>query len=190
VSKSREQINQFLSTIDITDKAVLDVGVQNNPASNYTKGVAKKYLTMDVDDEWKPDLVADLNYRLPTFELTGLHDIVFCLEVLEHCWHPVEAVKNLAGFTKEGGVCYISVPFINPIHDKWDFLRYTDEWFKVVLPKVGFKEVRIHYRMATEGFEILKAFYQSEGLRMSKIRQGMGDGNKLALIGLIVEARK
>lgn len=188
MSKSREQINKFLSQIDITDKSVLDVGVQNNPAKKYTKGEAKEYLTIDVDAEWGPDLVADLNDKLPSFEVAGLFDVVFCLEVMEHCWNPIQVLKNLSEFTKKGGVCYVSVPFINPIHDKWDYLRYTGEWFMRVAPMVGFTKLDINYRMA-EGNKILE-FYQEEGLRMSKIRHEMGDGKLIKMVGLFIKAYK
>jgi len=191
MSKSREKINQFLSQIDITGKTVIDVGVQNNPARKYTKGEAKTYETMDIDKEWKPDYIEDLNIDFGIMrEESGYNDIVFCLEVLEHCWNPVQAVSNLYGITKKGGVCYISVPFINPLHDKWDYLRYTPEWFEKVLPLVGFKDIVVKKRMATNGVLELMNFYRNEGLRMSKIRLKAGQSKDQALIGLFVEAHK
>jgi len=189
MSKSREQINQFLSEIDITGKTVLDVGVQDNPAYKYCRGTAEKYKTIDVDKSWNPDITVDFNNE-GAWRGCGEYDVVFCLEVLEHIWNPIEALKNLFEVTSENGVCYISVPFINPIHDKWDFLRYTPEWFEKVLPMVGFKDFDIKYRMATVGQCSLSHFYQEEGLKMSKIRKKMGDGDKINLIGLFIEAKK
>ncbi len=189
MSKSREQINHFLSQINITHKTVLDVGVQDNPAYKYCRGTASKYKTLDVDKEWNPDILADINEEYP-FHLYDSYEVVFALEVLEHCWNPIQALKNLSSFTAKDGVCYISVPFINPIHDKWDFLRYTPEWFEKVLPMVGFKEFTIHLRKATIGRDDLMKFYQGEGLKLSKIREVMGDGSLKDLIGVIVEARK
>lgn len=190
MSKSREQINKYLSQIDISNKSVLDVGVQNNPAKKYTKGEPKEYLTIDVDAEWSPDLVADLNEPMSNALIKEIKrfDVVFCLEVMEHCWNPIQVLKNLSEFTKEGGVCYISVPFINPIHDKWDYLRYTDEWFTRVATMVGFSKLDVKYRMA-EGNKILE-FYQEEGLRMSKIRHEMGDGQLIKMVGLFICATK
>ena len=189
MSKSREQINHFLNGIDIEGKLVLDVGVQNNPASNYCKGKASVYKTLDIDGQWNPDFVNDLNdYVINKNDLS--FDIVFCMEVLEHVWNPINALKNLYKYTKENGVCYISVPFINPIHDKWDYLRYTPEWFKKVLPRVGFKDIKITNRMASVGQCSLSHFYTEEGLKFSKIRKQMGDSELINLIGVIVEARK
>ncbi len=191
MSNSREQLQYYLSKIDITGKTVLDVGVRDNPASKYVKGKAKKYITLDIDNKWNPDIVADLNARMTTELKKEMirFDIVFCLEVLEHCYNPVRAVENLFNFTKDGGVCYISAPFINPLHDEWDYLRYTPEWFKKVLP-FWFKEVIINERVATEGQESLLWFYKQEGLRMSKLRYKRGEGDKLPLIGCFVKAIK
>lgn len=195
MSKSREQINQFLSGINIDGKTVLDVGVQDNPAYKYCRGTAEKYLTMDIDKEWKPNLVYDLNYfglvkELQKNNLEDRFDIVFCLEVLEHCYEPHFALLNIFDSLKDGGIAYISVPFINPIHDKWDYLRYTPEYFEKVLPQIGFSDFDIKLRKTTLGKQELMNFYQAEGLRMSKIRQQMGDGDKLDLIGLFIEAKK
>jgi len=200
MSKSREQINQFLSEINLDGKTVLDVGVQDNPAAKYCNGSARKYLTMDVDREWRPNFLYDLNDdKIDIGYLGNLvnqqhfknrFDVVFCLEVLEHCWSPVQALENLFDFTKEGGTCYISTPFINPLHDKWDYLRYTPEWFEKVLPMVGFKEFTIKKRYATLGVLDLIKFYQAEGLRMSKIRLNKGQHKDQALIGLFIEAKK
>jgi len=192
MSKSREQINQYLSQIDITGKTVLDVGVQNNPARKYTKGKPEKYMTLDIDKEWKPDVICDLNFLMSDLlrKETIKFDVVFCLEVMEHCWDPFSVIRNLFDWTKKGGVCYISVPFINPLHDKWDYLRYTPEWFEKVLPLVGFKKVVVKKRMATVGMLDLMNFYRSEGLRMSKIRLKAGQAKDQALIGLFVCAYK
>jgi hypothetical protein len=103
-------------------------------------------------------------------------------------WNPVQAVHNLSEITKE--ICYITTPFLQQIHDFWDYLRMTDEWYQTVLPKVGFKTINVKYREATDGLQHLKNFYQSEGLRMSKNRIKNGESYKLAMIGIMVEARK
>ena len=82
MSKSREKINQFLAEIDITGKTVIDVGVQNNPARKYTHGVPNLYKTIDIDEEWKPDIVGDLNIpaeiAIETENIIGDFDVVFC----------------------------------------------------------------------------------------------------------------
>lgn len=175
MSLSRNQLNKWLIKIDITGKSVLDVGAgeYNKWAMNFVRGKPKEYVTLDIDKRLKSQIVADLNKRRKDFSY-GEFDIIFCLETLEHCWDPVQVVKNLFNMLDYNGICYISTPFINPHHDKWDYLRFTGEWFYKILKRVGFREIIIKERVATEGKDLLRDFYQVEGLRVSKIRSEYG----------------
>jgi len=193
MSKSREQLNEFLSHIDIQGKSVLDVGVQDKPAKNRTKGVPESYWTLDIDESWSPDIVGDLNLPWEEFvtnvwQAREKVDVIFCLETLEHVWDPVQALKNMANVLKKGGIIYISTPFINPHHDIHDYLRYTNEWYRDVLPHVGLKVINIRERTASAGLPLLRAFYDAEGLRVSKIRPEFG--HYTYPIGYFVEAIK
>lgn len=187
MSKSREQVQAFLQSIDITGKIVLDIGVQDKPAKSWTKGEPKQYYTMDVDPQWNPDYVHDFNKPVEGY---GKFDVVFCLETMEHLWNPVQALQNIYELLKEGGIAYITSPFINPIHDTHDMLRYTDEWYEYVGSLIGFTRVKATPRVATRGEHDLLQFYAQEGLRMSKIRIQNGEGHKINHIGYIVELIK
>lgn len=197
MSKSREQLNDFLRKINIQGKEVLDLGVQDKPTSRLTKGEAKQYWTLDVDPQWKPDFVQDLNKQAMLAyveEETGHSvvisaDIIFCIETLEHCWNPVQVLENIHSWLKEGGVTYISTPFINPHHDTHDYLRYTGEWYEKTLKELGFCVVKIHERRATTGRVLLQEFYRAEGMKYSKIRQKR-DGAYTYPVGYFVEAWK
>jgi len=204
MSLSRNQLNDYLSTINIEGKTVLDVGVQDKPTSRLCLGRPTAYITLDVDPQWQPDIVADLNENVEDANLNHWQDVwelkkgsdyypkkfdlIFCIEVLEHCWNPVQAIRNLSGSLEAGGDLYLSVPFINPHHDKVDYLRYTNEWFRDVLPKFGLEVIEIVERVATLGKTQLKIFYDAEGLRVSKIRPEYGKYSYP--IGYIVHARK
>lgn len=184
MSYSRNKINAWLSNIDITDKTVLDVGAgpKEKWALHFTKGVPKSYQTSDCDKSFECNIEVDLNSPMPWPQK---YDVVFCLEVLEHTWNPVQALTHLTEAANE--VIYISVPFINPHHDKWDYFRITGEWFQLVLPKLGFKQVKILERTATVGKSLLQQFYSTEGLRISKIRPEFGQYTYP--IGYCIEAR-
>ncbi len=190
MSKSREQLVSFLKEIDITDKVVLDAGCgpEEKWARNWTKGEPKEYVTLDVDKKFNPDVLTDLNSGV--FGGGEYLDIIFCLEVLEHLWEPRKGLESLYSEMKNGGKIYLSTPFINPHHDEVDYARYTDEWYQKVLTEVGFKDIKIKPRVATEGYANLLAFYKEEGLRMSKIRLKKGQANKMNEIGYFVEAKK
>lgn len=194
MSKSRNQVINYLSEIDITGKTVLDAGCgpEKYWAKNFVQGEAKEYVTLDINKKFKPDIVADLNKHFAFSDIPAKfirrYDVVFCLETLEHVYKPVTAVENLYRHTKSE--LYISVPLINPIHNTHDYLRYTGEWFEQILPEVGFSNVEVKARKATTGVGPLKAFYKDEGLRMSKIRYKAGEGHKLLDIGYFVVAKK
>jgi len=198
MSKPRNQIVTWLKGVDIAGRRVLDVGA--GPASkwarNWVQGEPAEYVTMDKDPSFGTDVVLDLNHPAEEIRTEGEapklkgFDVVFCLETLEHVWDPVRAARFLADAVKPGGSCYITVPFINPIHDKWDYLRYTGEWFHRVLPEVGFSYVEVHRRVATAGNVHLQMFYQAEGMRMSRIRYEVGDGHKIRDVGYSVRAVK
>jgi len=183
MSKSREQLNKMLGRIDLAGKRVLDIGVQDKPTSRLTHGSPAQYLTIDIDQQWNPTIIADLNIQwyfskkgsMPNdlgIEFMDYFDTVFCIEVLEHCWNPVQAIQNMANCLAPGGTLYISTPFINPHHDIVDYLRFTNEWYRDVLPKFGFppEEISIEERVATTGRQQLEEFYKVEGMKISRIR--------------------
>ncbi len=216
MSKSREQLINYLKEIDITDKVVLDAGCgpKEKWARNFTKGEPQIYTTVDKAGAFAPDYEADLdldwyennanpyapeaspdtieNYLMMSMisDSPRKYDIVFCLETLEHLWNPLQAIKNLYAMAKDNGIIYISTPFINPYHDLVDYARYTSEWYEKVLTEVGFKNIKIKARLATVGLPYLTTFYGMEGLRMSKTRIKKGQQKRMAEIGYFVEATK
>lgn len=183
-SLSRQQLVHFLRQVDITEKRVLDCGcgAPKHYALNWVRGEPSLYHTLDVNAEFEPDFAIDLN--LYTGEAMGCHyDTVFLLETAEHLWNPLQAVENIHHWLKPGGEFYWSVPFINPIHDVVDYLRFTAEWWEKAAEVVGFEVDYIKPRVASDGWRLLREFYHVEGLRMSKIRLQAGDGAKIGDIG-------
>jgi len=190
MSLSRGFITKWLSKIDISNKNCLDIGAgpPDKWAKNFTHGKPGKYVTVDYNNN--ADYKIDLNIPIKSIpdDIVKNNQVTFCIECLEHLWNPVEAINNISKMTKE--VCYITTPFINPIHDTWDYLRFTNEWFEKVMPMFGFKKIMFEPRNATKGSSLLNKFYQTEGLRMSKIRYKNGEGHKLNLIGNLITAYK
>ena len=205
MSKTRDQINEFLGKIDVTDKTVLDVGAGPKrawlipPEGEYTgsdrakpkvSGVPAGYVTCDYDEQFDCDFHIDLNKSYPAewFVLNGINngpcDYVFCMETLEHVWNPVQAIETLSKLTKEK--LFLSVPFIYPLHDTHDYLRYTFQWFEKVLPRFGFKTVQVGRRTSEDAH----AFYQKEGMRMSKVTLKQGYADHIRDIGYVCEATK
>ena len=202
MSKPREQINDWLKNIDVTGKTVLDIGAgrprawlfpPKDEGSPKVTGKPLAYHTADIDEQWGCDAVVDLNVKLSEQigDLSTLgfsHDYVFCLETLEHIYDPIQTIKNLAEITEEK--LFITVPFVYPLHDRWDMLRYTYQWFERVLPKFGFRDVKVSQIKATVGKDDLHEFFKKEGMRMSKVTIKQGLWEHYFDIANLIEATK
>lgn len=207
-SLSRQQLVAYLNKIDVTGKNILDVGSgsKEHHVTNWVKGKPREYVSLDAEASFEPDITYDLNHKAlpPTYYPKENLDFIFAIETFEHLWNPVVAMENLLQLVKSETRFIISVPFINPIHDTWDYLRYTPEWFVQTIETLiegtnievdlGGSEhplemidFKIISRIATEGSEDLQNFYKKEGLRMSKIRINNGEAFKLNDIGYIVD---
>lgn len=54
-------------------------------------------------------------------------DTILCTEVLEHLPNPEKAIAEFARILRPNGVVITTAPFFYPIHDAWDFFRYTND---------------------------------------------------------------
>lgn len=113
-------------------------------------------------------------------------DTVFCLEVFEYVYDPATAMRNLSNIMSDGGILYVSFPFIYPIHNpvEMDYLRYTKQGVMTLMKLNGFKIDEMRSRVATEGDAALQAFFSSEGMRKAKQYRGHNE------IGYLVKAIK
>ena len=179
-SNSRQQLEDWLSQVEVKADSVLDVGGAKNLVKNRVKNWdVKEYKVLDT----KPvDYVRDLNYIIddvPEF------DIIFCLEVTQYIWNPVQAFKNLNSFLKNKGILYISFHFFFPQHcpKGKDYLRYARDGIKKLLKETGFEIEEIIPRIAKNPKEFEKllleeakiARYPSEVgylVKVVKIRNG------------------
>jgi len=127
-----------------------------------------KYITLDIDETCDPDHIRDLNRPMNIAE--EQFDIIFCLEVFEYIWNPVQAHQTIYKLLKKGGTAYISYPFIYPIHNppKIDYLRYTREGIDKLLEIAKFNSWVISARVATKGENDLVSFYKNEGMHPRK----------------------
>ncbi len=191
----RQQLENWLKTIDIIADRVLDVGGGANPIKGRTKTwKVKEYKIFDNELEKaksKPDYKGDLNIEITLNPIIqkicwedGFFDIIFCLEVMEYIWDPRTAVKNLWLMLKECGILYISFPFIYPIHEpkEYDYLRYTYFGIVKLLESAGFKKWEIWPRIEDGNIKI-RDWFASEKMHLAK------DFNH-SIIGYLVKAIK
>lgn len=169
----RTQLEDWLKTIDVKAKTVLDIGGGLKPVHSRTKSFeVKKYMVLDnnLEGNFHPDFYADLNNlsEKATKKLKGLSfEVIFCLEVMEYIYNPLSTLKFIYNLLEKSGVLYISFPSIYPPHEpiKNDYLRYTKQGIIMLLKKSGFSKIKVFPRVATHGKKDLKSFYKKEKMK-------------------------
>lgn len=203
MSYYRNQLEDWLKTISVKTERVLDLGGATNPVESRIKSwEVQECIFMDTGVEVpKVDFIPfDINLpfegQLPGFandpwkknehNTLFTFDAIFCLEVFEYVWNPVQAIKNIWDFMNQDSVAYISFPAIYPVHQpfEYDYLRYTKKAIEKYLAMFPFTQIEITPRIATLGRTDLANFYTNE--KMHPLR-----GSELPLdIGYLVKARK
>jgi SAM-dependent methyltransferase len=122
--------------------AVVDFGGkrQNKRGSfNPPEDQADTWWYINLELTTKPDIFADVAaVPLPNESA----DVILCTEVLEHIQHPQICVNEIWRILKPGGLAFVSVPFMYPVHaDPFDFQRFTDTGLQTMFG--GFRTVEI-----------------------------------------------
>lgn len=192
-SLTRQQLEAWIKTLKVSGRVLDAGGSQKSAMGRIGAEEGTEFVTLDLaephEDSPTPDLVCDLNevhrshptddnftdcdepeYRSETvMSHKGHFDYVLCFEVAEYWWNPYQALKNLNWFLKDGGVLYMSVPFVYPVHNPKhnDYLRYTDMGISFLLENAGFRVDELIPRTAGN-YQILQAFYDADGMKASK----------------------
>lgn len=161
-SHTRRQLEEWLKEITVVAAAVADVGGRKLPAKDRVKlGQIQRYDILDLPDY-------DLNLE---WNLTELYDVAFCLETFEYIFNPLQAMKNLCGLLKKGGVLYVSFHFLYPQHGSEDYLRYTRRGLERLLMEAGFSGWEILPRKIKHALA-LHALYLREGMQVFDFKPG------------------
>lgn len=74
-------------------------------------------------------------------ELPHRYDYVVCCSMLEHTPHPWEVIEQIHTVLKPGGVVYISVPWLFPLHgEPHDYYRFSLAALQTLIKDNGFVE--------------------------------------------------
>lgn len=120
---------------------LLDIG---SGTEDLSYGNCSKIVRLDIRKTKNVDIVADA-HNLPLSDSS--FDGIICKEVLGHLYHPHKAVDEMLRVLKPGGKFVASTCFYWPIHEPFDYFRFTrfgleklfEKWSKVkIVPKNGF----------------------------------------------------
>ena len=95
----------------------------------------------------------DITKSKYTVALSDIHKLPFknesfdsciCNAVLEHVKEPEIVLSECNRVLKHEGVLWVSVPFLQHIHEEYDFRRFTGQGLAYEVEKTGFRVDRLH----------------------------------------------
>jgi SAM-dependent methyltransferase len=136
----RRRLRAALTEASASAHGVLfDVGCGQKPYAALLRGRISRYIGM----EYMPgagyrgnaaDVCGDAA-RIPL--AASSVDTVLCTEVLEHVPDPDAVVREIARVLKPGGTVICTAPFCYPVHDDYDFFRYSPGTVAMLMRRHG-----------------------------------------------------
>lgn len=182
-SSYRIELDKWLRQLEVKADRVLDIGgAQETMPPRVKSWDVKEYLIADLPephkDSPKPDIEMDLNEErfnglgeaiagLPQ-DLIFSFDTIFCLEVFDYIYDPMNAMRTIMWLLKPNGTAWVSFPSVYPLHQpvEDDALRYMPGGIVKLAESVGLSvEQMIKRRPETNAWE---NFYRAERMRAAK----------------------
>ena len=118
---------------------LLDVGCGTKPYRRFFEDKVDNYLGLEYSPEsvyrgCRADFFGDA-MKLP-FADESL-DTILCTEVLEHIPNPEKVIAEFARVLRPNGIVITTAPFFYPIHDAWDFFRYSRDGLATLMKQSG-----------------------------------------------------
>lgn len=124
---------------------LLDVGCGRKPYElNFSKYV-DRYFGMEYAPESgyrgnRADVASDAS-AMPFADQSI--DAILCTEVMEHVENPEKVIEEFSRILKPNGIVITTAPFFYPIHDEYDFFRYSDKGIAKIMERHGLEIVKI-----------------------------------------------
>lgn len=162
MSYYRDQLEDWLKTLDVKANLVYDVGGKQGNVKGRTKSWdVETYRVLDLPEY---DVERFTQHRLGYKQA----DLVFCLEVFEYLIDPAQSMCNIKRLLNKGGRAYVTFAFIYPFHNEveLDSLRYTEGGIRRLAKRIGLEVTNIWYRVDKSG--LLQSFYATDGMHPAK----------------------
>ncbi len=99
-------------------------------------------ISVDISDERKPDIKADLEKPFP-FKNDDF-DCVTCFNLLEHIFNYKNVISESFRVLKNNGKFIGTIPFMGSVHgDPDDYFRYTNSTLNRLFKESGFKDIKV-----------------------------------------------
>jgi SAM-dependent methyltransferase len=133
------------SHASLANGILLDVGCGMKPHEEQFSPFVDVYLGLEYSPDSgyrgnKADLCGDAA-ALPLNDKSV--DTILCTEVLEHVPDPERTIAEFSRILRPGGTLITTAPFVYPIHDKFDFFRYSPDGLAAMMSRHNLTVVEI-----------------------------------------------
>jgi SAM-dependent methyltransferase len=141
-SRIRKAIKENSS---VAGGTLLDVGCGIKPFESYFAPFVDRHLGIEYSPESgysgnRADICGDAA-KLPLAD--ECIDTILCTEVMEHVHDPEGAVTEFARVLRPGGIIITTAPFVYPVHDKYDFFRYSPDGLAAMMKRHGLEVEKV-----------------------------------------------
>lgn len=175
MSLYKDQLNNFVASLELKGKVLLDWGGSQNPIKGRTfSWDIEDYKVVDLEEPHsnspKPDIVQDANQPLSgeILDYVGKADIIIALGIYDYVINPGITTDSIAQLLSPTGYAWIEFPFFycthEPIEDEG--CRYSEGCIKRLMKQSNLNIVELIRKPA--GNDHLVRFFAEDGQRMSK----------------------
>lgn len=169
----KQQLNDFVASLDVKADTVFDIGGAQSPIKGRTKSWdVKEYKIWDLEvphsDSPPPDIAWDMNE--PAGHAVKKANLIFMLGVMDYVINPNIAMQNVYDMLTVGGTAWVEFPFVYPIHNPVDDegCRYSEGCIHRLAKQANLEIQEIVYKRPKPDNPFLLQFYSFDGMRAAK----------------------
>jgi len=129
----------IVENAELAHGVLLDIGCGNKPFEKIFEPFVEKYIGLEYSPESgyrgnKADFCGDAAF-LPLANESV--DTILCTEVMEHVPNPEKTIEEFYRILRPGGTVITTAPFVYPVHDAFDFFRYSPDGLAAIMKRQG-----------------------------------------------------